>query len=350
VTTCAIEMHHNWIAVILMIGSFSHAGIFLIRDVNALDINKDDVIERILSHKAAIISHLSWVTLWLGFHVLGVYVHNDTVTAFGNANRSILIEPMFAQIIQQVSGKSLYGSDINYDSSYVNKYIGSLIQPVLQGDLLGAHAIALGLHVTTLILIKGVLDGRKSKLIPDKVSLNFHFACDGPARGGTCDVSAWDSIYLASFWGLNTGAWTLFYYHWKHITLWQNATFQFDEGSSYLNGWFRDYLWFNSSSLISGYDSLGVNDLSVWAWIFLGAHLCWATGFMFLISWRGYWQELIDIMLYMHLKTPILYDIFSGGIYTPVALSIVQARFIGLVHFTAGLIFTYAAFVIGSTS
>ena len=42
------------------------------------------------------------------------------------------------------------------------------------------------------------------------------------------------------------------------------------------------------------------------AWVFLAAHLCWATGFMFLISWRGYWQELIDIILYMHLKTPIL--------------------------------------------
>jgi hypothetical protein len=32
----------------------------------------------------------------------------------------------------------------------------------------------------------------------------------------------------------------------------------------------------------------------------IGAHLCWATGFMFLISWRGYWQELMDIILYMH--------------------------------------------------
>ena len=27
---------------------------------------------------------------------------------------------------------------------------------------------------------------------------------------------------------------------------------------------------------------------------FLFGHLVWATGFMFLISWRGYWQELIE--------------------------------------------------------
>ena len=34
----------------------------------------------------------------------------------------------------------------------------------------------------------------------------------------------------------------------------------------------------------------------------------------------------------------------------PVALSIVQARLVGLIHFTVGYIFTYAAFVIASTT
>jgi photosystem I P700 chlorophyll a apoprotein A2 len=147
--------------------------------------------------------------------------------------------------------------------------------------LYASHAIALGLHISTLILVKGALDARGSAQMPDKLHVGFHFACDGPARSGTCDISAWDSIYLAQFWSLNTGAWTAFYFHWKHITLWQNAAFQFDEGAFYLTAWFRDYLWFNSGALISGYDALGVNDLSVWAWIFLGAHLAWATGFMF---------------------------------------------------------------------
>ena len=106
---------------------------------------------------------------------------------------------------------------------------------------------------------------------------------------------------------------------------------------------------FNSTPLINGYNTFGANDLSILAWAFLGAHLCWATGFMFLISWRGYWEELIDTVLYMHLKTPILYNLWSG-IITPVALSIVQARFIGLVHFSVGFILTYAAFIIGATS
>jgi len=29
-----------------------------------------------------------------------------------------------------------------------------------------------------------------------------------------------------------------------------------------------------------------MNNLAVWSWMFLFGHLVWATGFMFLISWR----------------------------------------------------------------
>jgi photosystem I P700 chlorophyll a apoprotein A2 len=31
-------------------------------------------------------------------------------------------------------------------------------------------------------------------------------------------------------------------------------------------------------------------------------HLIYATGFMFLISWRGYWQELIETLVWAHEK------------------------------------------------
>jgi hypothetical protein len=79
---------------------------------------------------------------------------------------------------------------------------------------------------------------------------------------------------------------------------------QFNENSTYLMGWFRDYLWLNSSQLINGYNPYGMNNLSVWAWMFLFGHLVWATGFMFLISWRGYWQELIETIVWAHERTP----------------------------------------------
>ncbi len=59
---------------------------------------------------------------------------------------------------------------------------------------------AFTIHVTVLILLKGVLYARSSRLIPDKANLGFRFPCDGPGRGGTCQVSAWDHVFLGLFW------------------------------------------------------------------------------------------------------------------------------------------------------
>lgn len=56
-------------------------------------------------------------------------------------------------------------------------------------DLLVHHIHAFIIHVTTLILLKGVLFARSSRLIADKSLLGFS-PCDGPGRGGTCQVSA----------------------------------------------------------------------------------------------------------------------------------------------------------------
>jgi photosystem I P700 chlorophyll a apoprotein A1 len=50
--------------------------------------------------------------------------------------------------------------------------------------------------------IKGVLYARSSKLIPDKANLGFRFPCD-PGRGGTCQSSSWDHVFLGLFWMYN---------------------------------------------------------------------------------------------------------------------------------------------------
>ena len=71
---------------------------------------------------------------------------------------------------------------------------------ITAGDFLVHHAIALGLHTTTLVLVKAAVNSRSSKLMPDKVSFGYGFPCDGPGRGGTCDISAFDGLYLAIFW------------------------------------------------------------------------------------------------------------------------------------------------------
>ncbi|MEL7078461.1 MAG: photosystem I core protein PsaB [Cyanobacteria bacterium J06629_2] len=366
-TTAALYTHHQYIAGFLMVGAFAHGAIFLVRDYDP-ELNRDNVLARVLDHKEAIISHLSWVSLFLGFHTLALYVHNDVEVAFGAAEKQILIEPVFAQWLQAIHGKGLYGLSTllsNPDSiastawpnhanvwlpgwlEAINSGTNSLYLTIGPGDFLVHHAIALGLHVTTLILVKGALDARGSKLMPDKKDFGYAFPCDGPGRGGTCDISAWDSAYLATFWMLNTLGWVTFYWHWKHLAIWEGNVAQFNEGSTYLMGWFRDYLWANSAQLINGYNPYGTNNLAIWAWIFLFGHLVWAVSFMFLITWRGYWQELIETLMWAHEHTPLSFGYPKDK---PVALSIVQARLVGLTHFTVGYIATYGAFVIAATA
>ena len=91
---------------------------FFVRDYNP-EINKDNVLARMLQHKEAIISHLSWVSLFLGFHTLGLYIHNDVCVAFGTPEKQVLIEPIFAQFIQASSGKTVYGFDVLLSSTNV---------------------------------------------------------------------------------------------------------------------------------------------------------------------------------------------------------------------------------------
>ncbi|KAL8512280.1 hypothetical protein ACS0TY_018672 [Phlomoides rotata] len=212
-TQAALYTHHQYIAGFIMTGAFAHGAIFFIRDYNP-EQNEDNVLARI--GPAFTAGRSIWLPGWL------------------NA---------------------------------VNENTNSLFLTIGPGDFLVHHAIALGLHTTTLILVKGALDARGSKLMPDKKDFGYSFSCDGPGRGGTCDISAWDAFYLAVFWMLNTIGWVTFYWHWKHITLWQGNVSQFNESSTYLMGWLRDYLWLNSSQLINGYNPFGMNSLYVWAWI-----------------------------------------------------------------------------------
>jgi photosystem I P700 chlorophyll a apoprotein A2 len=132
--------------------------------------------------------------------------------AFGTPEKQILIEPIFSQWIQASHGKLIYSYNTLLSSELSSAFFASkdlwlpnwltaindsssaLFLPVGPGDFLVHHAIALGLHTTTLILVKGALDARGSKLMPDKKDFGYTFPCDGPGRGGTCDISAWDAF------------------------------------------------------------------------------------------------------------------------------------------------------------
>jgi hypothetical protein len=65
-------VHHSWIAGFLMVASFSHLAIYLIRDY-VIHHNYGSPIERLLAHKSAVLSGVTQICLWLGFHTLAVY-------------------------------------------------------------------------------------------------------------------------------------------------------------------------------------------------------------------------------------------------------------------------------------
>nr|YP_010261196.1 photosystem I P700 apoprotein A1 [Cephaleuros karstenii]UIB39137.1 photosystem I P700 apoprotein A1 [Cephaleuros karstenii] len=103
-TQLSLFTHHNWIGGFLVVGAGAHAAIFLVRDYDPAG-NQNNLLDRMLRHRDAIISHLNWVCLFLGFHSFGLYIHNDTMSALGRpqdmfSDKAIQLQPIFAQFIQ----------------------------------------------------------------------------------------------------------------------------------------------------------------------------------------------------------------------------------------------------------
>ena len=128
-----------------------------------------------------------------------MYIHNDTLAALGRredlfGDDAILFRPVVGLLAQSwLLNEGLLSGSVSF--------IGTRL--VGTADLLVHHVHAFTIHVTALILVKGVLFARSSRLISDKASLGYRFPCDGPGRGGTCQVSAWDHTYLGLFWMYN---------------------------------------------------------------------------------------------------------------------------------------------------
>ena len=168
----ALYVHHQYVSSVLVSGAFVHAGLFCLRDYRHSSGSSSSALDLVLSSKGSLLSHLSWVAIFLGFHTLALFSHNDTVVAFGEADKQLLLEPFFCILITRAA-------------QWSDRQIG-------QAD----------------------------------------FACDGPTRGGTCDISSWDSFYLAAFWVLNADAWLMFYFHWRQLCQFENTQFQFESKQS----------------------------------------------------------------------------------------------------------------------
>jgi len=358
-TQLSLFTHHVWIGGFCVCGAAAHAAIFFVRDYNPSN-NYNNLIERTLRHRDAIISHLNWVCIFLGCHSFGLYVHNDTMRALGRSqdmfsDRAIVLKPIFADFIQHIQtvAPSITAPNALTTASYAfggdTITIGSKIAlapiPLGTADFLVHHIHAFTIHVTVLILLKGVLFARNSRLIPDKATLGFRFPCDGPGRGGTCQVSSWDHVFLGLFWMYNSLSVVLFHFSWKMQTdVWGTVSptgavshitgGNFAQSAITINGWLRDFLWSQAAQVVQSYGS----PLSAYGLIFLGAHFIWAFSLMFLFSGRGYWQELIESIVWAHNKVKVAPAI------QPRALSITQGRAVGLAHYLLGGIGTTWSF------
>jgi photosystem I P700 chlorophyll a apoprotein A1 len=358
-TQVSLFTHHMWIGGFLICGAAAHAGIFMVRDYDPAK-NVNNLLDRMLRHRDAIISHLNWVCIFLGFHSFGLYIHNDTMRALGRpqdmfSDTAIQLKPVFANWIQGIHAAAA-GTTAPYATSSVSPIFGG--ETLVVGgkvamahmalgtaDFLVHHIHAFTIHVTVLILLKGVLYARSSRLVPDKAELGFRFPCDGPGRGGTCQVSAWDHVFLGLFWMYNCISVVIFHFSWKMQsdifgtvdasgTITNMAGGNFAQSALTINGWLRDFLWAQASNVIQSYGSA----LSAYGLIFLGAHFIWAFSLMFLFSGRGYWQELIESIVWAHNKLNVAPAI------SPRALSITQGRAVGLAHYLLGGIATTWAF------
>ncbi|MBW4500833.1 MAG: photosystem I core protein PsaA [Scytonema hyalinum WJT4-NPBG1] len=358
-TQLCIFTHHMWIGGFFIVGGAAHASIFMVRDYDPV-VNQNNLLDRVLRHRDAIISHLNWVCMFLGFHSFGLYVHNDTMRALGRpqdtfSDTAIQLQPVFAQWVQNLHTVAPGATVPNALEPVSYVFGGGILavggkvamMPMALGtaDFLIHHIHAFQIHVTVLILLKGFLFARSSRLVPDKMNLGFRFPCDGPGRGGTCQVSGWDHVFLGLFWMYNTISIAIFHFSWKlQSDIWGTVDSDgvvthitggnFAQSAITINGWLRDFQWAQAVQVINSYGSA----LSAYGLLFLGAHFVWAFSLMFLFSGRGYWQELIESIVWAHNKLKVAPSI------QPRALSIIQGRAVGVAHFLLGGIVTTWAF------
>jgi photosystem I P700 chlorophyll a apoprotein A1 len=346
-TLLCLFCHHIMIGGLFIIGAGAHASILMVRDMNLAKYSCNSfILLQILNHRDVILAHLIWVTVALGLHSFGLYIHNDTLQALGRpedtfSDNSIQLKPVLAAWV-------LSTRIVSFDIEVLDGKVIRMTQELGTADFMVHHIHAFTIHTTLLILSKGVLYARSSRLVHDKLELGFRYPCDGPGRGGTCQISPWDHIYLAVFWMYNSLSVVLFHYFWKmqsdcwgvydvssqkimHIS---GGDFSVNSGS--INGWLRDLLWSQAAQVIQSYGT----SISGYGLIFIGAHFVWAFSLMFLYSGRGYWQELIESIIWAHQKFKIVPYI------QPRALSISQGRAVGLTHYVLGGIGCTWAFVI----
>lgn len=155
----------------------------------------------------------------------------------------------------------------SFDIELLRNKIVYQTQELGTADFMVHHIHAFTIHCTLLILVKGVLYARSSRLIDDKAELGFRYPCDGPGRGGTCKVSPWDHVFLGVFWMYNCISVVIFHFSWKmQSDVWgfyntNTNTVEHISGGDWsvnagtINGWLRNFLWSQAAQVIQSYGS-----------------------------------------------------------------------------------------------
>ena len=165
-----------------------------------------------IRHRDPIYSHLIWVCIAIGLHSFSLYCHNDTLEALGRPED--IFHDNSIQLKQYLPSTFLR-AELQPDIEMLDKKIIRITQELGTADFIVHHIHAFTIHVTLLILSKGVLYARNSRFVSDKLELGFTYPCDGPGRGGTCQISPWDHLFSAVFWMYNCLNVVTFHYFWK---------------------------------------------------------------------------------------------------------------------------------------
>lgn len=308
----ALFAHHTCAGLLLILGSASHATVAAVRGA-----------PRPAAQRDVLHGHLGWTCALVGCHSLGLYVHDDSALALGRAfdglaDDALQLRPLAALWWGRACSAGLLAGGDGFACTAPAE--------CSTADFLLAHIHALGAHVLAFILCKGPLFAADSRPVPHKGQLGFRFPCDGPGRGGSCQVSAWDHAYLGAFWAHNLLSAALFGAFWKA----QGSLLRLASGyglhAGYVQGWLRDFLWAGAAQALQGYgEARAPSSLA-----FLAGHFAWALSLMFLFSGRGYWQELAELVVWAHAKLGV------APALQPRALSITQGRAAGAAHFLLG--------------
>ena len=229
ITFFCLFCHHFWISSLLVLGASFYMSIHMLSELFAKEsysaftykILYYPFIIKVISHRDLLLSHLVWVIIFLGFHSFGLYMHNDTLFSLGRLedtfqDSSLQLKPFLLVALNIFSlSRTSHVAYSDYDTFYTGSRFKNLVSFFGTSDFLVNHIHAFTIHTTVLIRVKGSLYARSLRLVSDKSLFNFRYPCDGPGRGGTCQISFWDHLYLAMFWSYNLFSIIVFHYFWK---------------------------------------------------------------------------------------------------------------------------------------